>query len=226
MRRFFSAITLVLVTFTAGDLQGQVRIKIAKLQYDGGGDWYANKTALPNLIEFCNEVLDMNLDPVDGAVHVNSPEIFMYPYLYMTGHGNVVFSESDAENLRTYLEAGGFLHIDDNYGLDQFIRIEMKKVFPELEFVELPFNHPIYQQRFSFRNGLPKIHEHDGKPAQGFGLIWKGRLVCFYSYESDLGNGWEDPSIHGDPEEKRLEALQMGANIITFAFTQKQQSTP
>ena len=226
MRRFFSAITLVLVTFTAGDLQGQVRIKIAKLQYDGGGDWYANKTALPNLIEFCNEVLDMNLDPVDGAVHVNSPEIFMYPYLYMTGHGNVVFSKSDAENLRTYLEAGGFLHIDDNYGLDQFIRIEMKKVFPELEFVELPFNHPIYQQRFSFRNGLPKIHEHDGKPAQGFGLIWKGRLVCFYSYESDLGNGWEDPSIHGDPEEKRLEALQMGANIITFAFTQKQQSTP
>jgi hypothetical protein len=144
----------------------------------------------------------------------------------MTGHGNVVFSESDAENLRTYLEAGGFLHIDDNYGLDQFVRIEMKKVFPELEFIELPFDHPIYNQRFSFEEGLPKIHEHDGKPSQGLGLIYKGRLVCFYSYESDLGNGWEDPSIHGDPETKRRQALQMGANIITFAFTQKQQSTP
>jgi hypothetical protein len=226
MRRKLSIIILFVALLVTWDLQGQVRVKIAKLQYDGGGDWYANKTALPNLIEFCNDALNMNLDPADAEVHVNSPELFLYPYVYMTGHGNVVFSETDAENLRTYLEAGGFLHIDDNYGMDQFIRIEMKKVFPELEFIELPFNHPIYQQRFKFNNGLPKIHEHDGKPAQGFGLIWKGRLVCFYSYESDLGNGWEDPAIHGDPEEKRLEALQMGANILTFAFTQKQQSTP
>jgi hypothetical protein len=226
MRRKLSIIILFVALLVTWDLQGQVRVKIAKLQYDGGGDWYANKTALPNLIEFCNDALNMNLDPADAEVHVNSPELFLYPYVYMTGHGNVVFSETDAENLRTYLEAGGFLHIDDNYGMDQFIRIEMKKVFPELEFIELPFNHPIYQQRFKFNNGLPKIHEHDGKPAQGFGLIWKGRLVCFYSYESDLGNGWEDTAIHGDPEEKRLEALQMGANILTFAFTQKQQSTP
>ncbi len=139
----------------------------------------------------------------------------------MTGHGNVVLSSIEAENLRKYLLAGGFLHIDDNYGLDQFIRLEMKKVFPELEFVELPFNHPIYHQKFKFRNGLPKIHEHDGKPPQGFGLIHNGRLVCFYSYESDLGNGWEDQSIYNDPEEIRQKALQMGANIIAFAFTQQ-----
>lgn len=218
--------TLLVLVFCVVAGHAQVRVKIAKLQYDGGGDWYANKTALPNLVSFCNETLNMNLDPEDDVVHVNSPELFLYPYIYMTGHGNVVFSDQDAENLRTYLEAGGFLHIDDNYGLDQFIRLEMKKVFPELEFVVLPFDHPIYHQRFEFANGVPKIHEHDGNPAQGLGLIYKGRLVCFYSYESDLGNGWEDPSIHGDPEEKRRDALRMGANILTFAFTQKQQSTP
>jgi hypothetical protein len=203
-------------------VSGQAQVRIAKLKYDGGGDWYANKTALPNLIDFCNRELNMNLEDEDDVVDVGSPELFLFPYVYMTGHGNVVFSESDAENLRTYLEAGGFLHIDDNYGLDQFIRLEMKKVFPELDFVEIPFDHPIYHQKFQFPKGLPKIHEHDGKPAQGFGLIWQGRLVCFYSYESDLGNGWEDQSIHNDPQEKRLEALRMGANILTFAFTQNQ----
>ncbi|ELR68357.1 putative protein-transmembrane prediction [Fulvivirga imtechensis AK7] len=201
---------------------GQIQIRIAKLKYDGGGDWYANKTALPNLIEFCNRNLNTNIDTDDEVVEVSSPDLFLYPYVYMTGHGNVVFSENDAENLRKYLEAGGFLHIDDNYGLDQFVRLEMKKVFPELEFVEIPFDHPIYHQKFDFPNGLPKIHEHDGKPAQGFGLIHKGRLVCFYSYESDLGNGWEDQSIHNDPESKRQEALKMGANIISYCFTQYQ----
>jgi hypothetical protein len=138
----------------------------------------------------------------------------------MTGHGNIVFSDNDAENLRKYLVSGGFLHIDDNYGLDQFIRLEMKKVFPELEFVELPFDHPIYHQKFDFEKGLPKIHEHDGNPAQGLGLIYEGRLVCFYSFEADLGNGWEDQRIYNDPEEIREKALKMGANIIAFAFTQ------
>lgn len=210
----------LLFTALAGYSQGKV--KIAKLQYDGGGDWYANKTALPNLIKFSNRELRMNIDEEEEVVNVNSSEIFLYPYVYMTGHGNVVFSNSDAQNLRKYLEAGGFLHIDDNYGLDQFIRLEMKKVFPELEFVELPFNHPIYHQKYDFKDGLPKIHEHDGKPAQGFGLILKGRLVAFYSYESDLGNGWEDPSVHNDPEEKRQKALKMGANILTYCFTQYQ----
>lgn len=213
---------IVLLTVVSLSVQAQVKIKIAKLKYDGGGDWYANKTALPNLIAFCNQQLGMNMDEDDEVVDVGSPDLFLYPYVYMTGHGNVVFSESDAENLRKYLEAGGFLHIDDNYGLDQFIRLEMKKVFPELEFIELPFDHPIYHQKFKFPKGLPKIHEHDGKPSQGFGLILDGRLIAFYSYESDLGNGWEDQNIHNDPESKRQEALKMGANILAYCFTQYQ----
>jgi hypothetical protein len=198
---------------------GQEQLKIAKLKYSGGGDWYANKTALPNLAKFCNQNLNMHLALEEDIVEVGSSELFLYPYIYMTGHGNVVFSPPEAQNLRKYLIAGGFLHIDDNYGLNQFIRLEMKKVFPELEFVELPFDHPIYHQKFDFDQGLPKIHEHDGKPPQGFGLIYKGRLVCFYSFESDLGNGWEDQVIYNDPEEIRQKALQMGANIISFAFT-------
>ncbi|WP_425392351.1 DUF4159 domain-containing protein [Ekhidna sp.] len=194
-------------------------VKIAKLKYDGGGDWYANKTALPNLIEFCNQNINTNLAISEDVVEVGSPDLFLYPYVYMTGHGNVVFNNAQVENLRTYLTSGGFLHIDDNYGLDQFVRIEMKKVFPELEFVELPFDHPIYHQKFDFDQGLPKIHQHDGKPPKGFGIIYEGRLVCFYSYESDLGNGWEDQSVYNDPQEVRIQALKMGANIISYAFT-------
>ena len=195
-------------------------LKFAKLKYNGGGDWYANKTALPNLIRFCNQHLKMAINEEEEIVEVGSAELFAYSWVYMTGHGNVVFGDEEAENLRKYLLAGGFLHIDDNYGFDKFVRIEMKKVFPELEFVELPFNHPIYKQKFSFTNGLPKIHEHDGKPPKGFGLFYEGRLLCFYSYESDLGNGWEDQSIYNDPEEVRQKALQMGANIVSFALTQ------
>lgn len=196
-------------------------IPVAKVKYNGGGDWYANKTALPNLIEFANQQLNMNLAEKEAVVEVGSPELFSYPFIYLTGHGNVVFNEQEAENLRNYLIAGGFLHIDDNYGLYKFIRLEMKKVFPELDFVELPPSHPIYHQKFSFPEGLPKIHEHDGKPPQGFGLIYKGRLVSFFSYESDLGNGWEDQSVHNDPEAVRQQALKMGANILSFAFTQE-----
>lgn len=216
----------VIVSLLWAGIQGvalaqDARLKIAKLKYNGGGDWYANKTALPNLIAFCNSNLKTSLAPEEEVVEVSSPELFLYPYVYMTGHGNVVFSEEEAQNLRRYLLAGGFLHIDDNYGLDDFVRLEMKKVFPELEFVELPSDHPIYEQKYTFAQGLPKIHEHDGKPPQGLGLIQDGRLVCFYSYESDLGNGWEDQRIHNDPEEKRQQALKMGANILTFAFTQE-----
>lgn len=195
------------------------QLKIAKLKYNGGGDWYANKTALPNLISFCNKELSTELNEEEDVVEVGSPAIIEYPYIYMTGHGNVVFSSSEASNLRTYLIGGGFLHIDDNYGMDKFVRIELKKVFPELELVEIPFNHAIYNQKFKFANGLPKIHEHDGKPAQGFGLFYQGRLVLFYSYECDLGNGWEDQRIHNDPEEKRQQALKMGANLISYCFT-------
>ena len=212
----FLAFAILFLTLTAANAQS---IKIGKLQYGGGGDWYANKTALPNLIKFCNRELGMNLSPEEEIVEVGSSDIFLYPYVYMTGHGNVVFSDADASNLRKYLIAGGFLHIDDNYGLDKFIRMELKKVFPELELVQIPFDHPIYHQKFDFNKGLPKIHEHDGKPAQGLGLIYEGRLVVFYSYECDLGNGWEDARIHNDPEEKRLEALKMGANLISYCFT-------
>ena len=194
--------------------------QIAKLKYNGGGDWYSNKTSLPNLIRFCNQNLNMNINREEAVVEVGSPELFSYPFVHMTGHGNVVFSDAEAENLRKYLINGGFLHIDDNYGLDKFIRNEMKKVFPELEFVELPFNHPIYNQKYKFPKGLPKVHEHDNKPPQGFGLIYQGRLVCFYSFETDLGNGWEDQEIYKDPEDKRQAALRMGANILTYALSQ------
>ncbi|MTI31320.1 DUF4159 domain-containing protein [Xanthovirga aplysinae] len=217
VKKIISLFSLQILLFTLVLAQNN-SIKIAKLQYNGGGDWYSNKTALPNLISFCNQNLNMNLALEEEVVSVGSQELFLYPFVYLTGHGNVVFSDQEAENLRKYLIAGGFLHIDDNYGLDQFIRLEMKKVFPELEFVELPFDHPIYHQKFKFEKGLPKVHEHDGKAPQGFGLIYKGRLVCFYSYESDLGNGWEDQKIYNDPEPIRQQALKMGANILSFAF--------
>lgn len=200
-------------------LQAQSSVKIAKLKYGGGGDWYANKTALPNLIKFCNEQLNTSLALEEDVVEVGSKELYLYPYLYMTGHGNVVFSESEASNLRNYLLGGGFLHIDDNYGLDKYIRIELRKVFPELELIELPNDHPVYHQKFNFPKGIPKIHEHDGKPPQGFGLIYEGRLVVFYSYETDLGNGWEDIRVHNMPEAKHRQALEMGANLIAYCFT-------
>ena len=193
-------------------------LKVAKLKYRGGGDWYANKTALPNLIRFCNAELRTQINPLADIVSVGAQEIFQYPFVYMTGHGHVLFSPSEARNLRKYLISGGFLHIDDNYGLDVYVRKEMKKVFPALEFVALPFSHPIYHQRFDFPTGLPKVHEHDGKPPQGWGLIYQGRLICFYSYESDLGNGWEDQEVYGNDPNIRLEALRMGANIISFVF--------
>lgn len=197
------------------------KIKLAKLKYGGGGDWYANKTSLPNLIQFCNQHLGMQLAEEEEIIEPGSAEIFSYPFIHMTGHGNVVFTAAEAKNLRQYLVSGGFLHIDDNYGLDKFIRPEMKKVFPELSFVELPFDHPIYHQKYNFNKGLPKVHEHDNKPPQGYGLFWEGKMVCFYSYECDLGNGWEDQSVYNDPEEIRQKALQMGANIVSFAFTQE-----
>lgn len=203
-----------------GSFSTEYSVSFAKLKYSGGGDWYANRTALPNLAEFCNEQLNTNIDPQDNAVEPSNSSIFNYPYVYMTGHGNVIFTDEDATSLRKYLEAGGFLHIDDNYGLEKFIRPQMKKVFPELDFVELPFDHPIYHQKYEFPNGLPKIHEHDGKPPRGYGLIHKGRLVCFFDVECDLGNGWEDAGIYSDSESTRLKALQMGANIIQHVFTE------
>ena len=193
-------------------------VHMALLKYSGGGDWYANPTALPNLARFCNQAIGTNLEIDYGTVEVGSADIFNYPLIHMTGHGNVVFSDAEAENLRIYLMAGGFLHIDDNYGMDPYVRAAMKKVFPELDFIELPFEHEIYHQSFDFPKGLPKIHKHDEKPPQGFGLLWEGRVVCFYTFECDLGDGWEDADVHRDPEEVRLAALRMGANIVQYAF--------
>ncbi len=218
--RHLACIVLGIVLFLGfKPAYSQASFKIAKMKYGGGGDWYCNKTSLGNLIKYCNSNLRMNIFPEEDIVEPGSPELFTYPFVHMTGHGNVVFSESEARNLRKYLLSGGFLHIDDNYGLDKFVRREMKKVFPELNFVELPYNHPIYSQKFKFTNGLPKVHEHDGKAPQGFGLIWEGKLICFYSYECDLGNGWEDQSVYNDPEPIRQRALQMGANLLSFALT-------
>lgn len=210
---------LILLIFCSLNIFSQeTSVKIALLKYSGGGDWYANPTSLPNLIEFCNTNLNTNIFPDYATVEAGSIDIFNYPYVHMTGHGNVIFSDSDVENLRNYLLAGGFLHIDDNYGLDEFARREMKKIFPDLDFVEVPFSHPIYHQAYDFPDGLPKIHEHDGEPAQGFGIFIEDKLVCFYSYECDLGDGWEDKSVHKDSDETRTKALKMGANIINYVF--------
>lgn len=212
-------VVIVLMHFFQSAIAQQTVLKIAKLKYGGGGDWYANKTSLPNLIKFCNTNLKTSLAPDEDIVETGSRDIFNYPFVHMTGHGNVIFSQPEAQNLRNYLISGGFLHIDDNYGMDKFVRLELKKVFPELDLVELPFNHPIYHQKFNFPNGLPKIHEHDGKPPKGYGLFHEGKLVLFYTHECDLGNGWEDQIIYNDPEETRQKALQMGANIISYVFT-------
>lgn len=217
MRKLF--ILLLLGLLLALNLTAQAPLRIALLKYGGGGDWYADPTALPNLIAFCNEHLGTNIHPTHDIVEVGSLDIFNYPFVHMTGHGNVVFTQQQAQNLRNYLISGGFLHIDDNYGMDPYVRPQMLKVFPELEFIELPVNHDIYNQKFRFPDGLPKIHEHDGKPAQGFGLFWEGRLVCYYTYETDLSDGWEDPEVHNNPPEVRLKALRMGANIIQYVFT-------
>ena len=195
--------------------------KIAILKYNGGGDWYANPTSLKNLINFCNNEINKNIKNEYATVDVGSSDIFNYPFIHMTGHGNVIFSDQEAKNLRLYLESGGFLHIDDNYGMDKSIRVEMKKVFPEIDWLELPSNHSIYNQKFKFKNGLPKIHEHDGKNSQGLALIKDGRMMCFYTYECDLSDGWEDQSIHSNSNTTRLKALKMGANIIQYVFLGK-----
>ncbi|MFT4760263.1 MAG: hypothetical protein ACI9XO_003623 [Paraglaciecola sp.] len=215
--KFLSILTaLFLISFSTPNPSLQMGL----LKYNGGGDWYANPTALPNLADFCNEKLGTNFSTEYAEVEVGSAELYNHPWLHMTGHGNVVFSDAEAENLRNYLIGGGFLHIDDNYGMDPYVRPAMKKVFPELNFTELPFEHEIYHQKFEFKNGLPKVHKHDEKPPVGLGLIWEGRLVCFYSFESDLGDGWEDQDVHKDPEDLRQKALQMGANIVQFSFQQ------
>ena len=192
--------------------------EVAVLKYNGGGDWYANPTAIPNLIEFSNKNIKTLISKNPTSVSVGSSDLFNFPIVFMTGHGNVFFTDKEAENLRQYLISGGFLHISDNYGLDKYIRVQLKKVFPQSELKEIPISHPIFNQTFTFNKGLPKIHEHNKKVPQGFGLFFKGRLVCFYDYESDLSDGWEDSTVHNNPMETRIKALQMGSNIIEYAF--------
>ena len=192
--------------------------ELAILKYKGGGDWYGNPTALPNLISYCNNNINTKINAKPQTVEVSSSDIFQYPLLHMTGHGNVFFSDDDAENLHNYLVSGGFLHIDDNYGMEPYITKELKKVFPNNDLVELPTNHPIFSTAYNFSNGLPKIHEHDGKRPQAFGIFHEDRLVLLFTYESDLGDGWEDPEIHNDPADVREKALKMGANIVKYAF--------
>jgi hypothetical protein len=205
---------LFVLSFSLGFAQ-----EIALLKYQGGGDWYSNPTALPNLIRFSNQQIGTAIDPQPVTVETASPELFNYAFVHMTGHGNVFFSEEDAANLRTYLLSGGFLHADDNYGMAPYFKEAIQSVFPEKELVELSPSHPIFNQTFSFPKGLPKIHEHDALPPQAFGIFHKDRLVVLFTFESDLGNGWEDPEVHNDPEEIRLKALQMGANILSYVFS-------
>ena len=192
--------------------------EIALLKYNGGGDWYANPTSLPNLIKFCNQNINTKIKQKPATVEPGSPDLLSYPYVHLTGHGNVVFNDNDVNNLRDYMVSGGFLHIDDNYGLDQYIRKEIKKIFPNNDLVEIPANHAIFQKPYSFPAGIPKIHEHDGKRPQAFGIFIENRLVLLYSYETDLGDGWEDPEVNNDPVEVRQKALKMGANIINYIF--------
>ena len=192
--------------------------EIALVKYSGGGDWYANPTSLPNLIKYCNANIKTQIKPKPGLEEPSSPDLFSYPFVHMTGHGNVVFSDADVSNLRNYMYSGGFLHIDDNYGMDEYIRGEIKKLFPNNDLVEIPANHPIFQKPYPFPNGLPKIHEHNGKRPQAFGIFIEKKLVLLYTYECDLGDGWEDPEVHNDPYEVRLKALKMGANIMNYIF--------
>ncbi|WP_395050272.1 DUF4159 domain-containing protein [Flavobacterium sp.] len=211
MKRLY--IGLLLLVYTASFSQ-----EIALVKYSGGGDWYANPTSLPNLIKYCNTNINTKIKPKPATVEPSSPDLFSYPFVHMTGHGNVVFSEADVSNLRNYLTSGGFLHIDDNYGMDQYIRKEIKKIFPNNDLVEIPANHQIFQKPYLFSSGLPKIHEHDGKRPQAFGIFIDNRLVLLYTFECDLGDGWEDQEVHNDPFEVREKALKMGANIMNYIF--------
>ncbi len=210
---------LVLAFFFCARLFAQHDIQLALLKYRGGGDWYSVVDALENLAEFCNRELHTSIDPEYATVDVGSNEIFNHPFLFLTGHGNVLFSQQEAANLRKYLEAGGFLFIDDDYGLNDYIRTAMKSVFPDKEFIELPFDHPVYHQKYDMPDGLPKIHEHDGLPPKGYAILIEGRVAVFYSYESNISDGWDSPDVHHDPPELRKKALEMGANLIQFAFT-------
>ena len=211
---------IVLGLLITVQLQAQRSLKMALLKYNGGGDWYSVVDALQNLTDFCNQNLDMNFDTEYATVEVGSAEIFNYPFLFMTGHGNVVLSDAEAENLRNYLLGGGFLYVDDDYGMEKYFKVAIKKVFPEKELIELPYEHPVYHQEFDFNNGVPKVHEHDDKPPRTYAILHEGRIVVLFTVESNISDGWESQEVHNDPEAVRRASLQMGANIVQFAFTQ------
>jgi len=217
-------LVILLLTLSSSLSHGQSgsvssSFKLARLKYSGGGDWYNDPSSDVNLLKFVQEHTTIDVDPKYEFVEISSENFFSYPMVWLTGHGNIVFSDSEIRRLRTYLEKGGFVYVDDDYGLDRAFRREIKKVFPDEKLVELPFSHGIYHTHFSFPNGLPKIHRHEGRPPQGFGLFLDGRLAVFYTYECNLGDGWADPQVHNDPEDKRLAALRMGTNIIVWALT-------
>lgn len=215
--RIFILCLIVIISSSAFLDNGEV--ELAVLKYNGGGDWYANPTSLPNLAKFCNQELETRISEKVTEVEVGSKQIFNYPFIHMTGHGNVVWNEQEQTNIKNYLKAGGFLHVDDNYGMDPYIHPILDNLFPGESLKLLSDDHELFRSPFVFEYGLPKIHEHDKKPAQAFGLFYEGRMVLLYTYESDLGDGWEDEAVHNDAEAKRLEALRMGANIIDFVFT-------
>ena len=214
MKRIFLMVFMFLAINTFAQ-----KTQVAVLKYKGGGDWYSNPTSLPNLVKYCNQNLNTDIDVNVAVVDAGSLDIFNYPFVHMTGHGNVFFDDNDVKNLRSYLLAGGFLHVDDNYGMKDYVMSQMQKVFPELQWVELPYSHEIFKKPYHFPDGLPKIHDHDNKPPQAFAMIYEGRLVCLLTYECDLGDGWEDQRVHYDSDVARLKALKMGANIIRYAFS-------
>ena len=224
MKSLFIILLFIFGLFSANfnfaqEQEGKGLFTIARVKYSGGGDWYSNPSSLPNLLKFINENTNIKTASKEIVVKLDDEKLFSYPYTYINGHGNIRFTDDEIRNLKTYLLGGGFLHADDNYGMDKSFRREMKRVFPEKEFVEVPFSYEIFSCVYSFSNGLPKIHEHDGGPPHGYGLFHNGRLICFYSFNTDLGDGWEDREVHNDLEEKRIEALKMGTNIVFWALT-------
>ncbi len=219
MKKLFLPILFFIISIS--NIQAQKStLKLALLKYNGGGDWYSVVDALQNVVKFCNQNLNTGFDIDYGTVDIGSSEVYNYPLLFLTGHGNIILTDQEAENIRNYLIGGGFLFIDDDFGIDPFIRPVIKKIFPQLELKEVPFSHPIYHQKYDFPRGLPKVHKHNDKPTQGLGLFYEGRMVCFYAFESNISDGWESPEVHKDDPAIRQSALKMGANIIQFAFTQ------
>lgn len=218
MQRKVCYIIFLIIFFSTGILHAAGEFTIARIKYSGGGDWYSDPTSIPNLLRQVEKVLKIPVGK-EERVSIMEPHLFSYPFIYITGHGKIVFSEAEVLRLRSYFEAGGFLWADDNYGMDEYFRREIRKVFPECELIELPFDHPIYHMVYDFDNGLPKIHEHHGGPPHGYGIIYNARLVVFYTFNTDIGDGLEDAEVHNDPPEKRDAAMRMAINIVAYALT-------